>query len=103
IAERHFRTLLALGDEAVKERERKGDLTRVPLQSNEFRYTLATILQAAGRTSEAIALFKEVLNNDVGFYMANVRLANIYEAARDYPRAVQERLNAVNVNPDDAS
>lgn len=103
IAERHFRTLLALGDEAVKERERKGDLTRVPLQSNEFRYTLATILQAAGRTSEAIALFKEVLNNDIGFYMANVRLANIYEAAKDYPRAVQERLNAVNVNPDDAS
>ncbi len=103
IAERHFRTLLALGDEAVKERERKGDLTRVPLQANEFRYTLATILQAAGRTSEAIALFKEVLNNDVGFYMANVRLANIYEAARDFPRAVQERLNAVNVNPDDAS
>lgn len=103
IAERHFRTLLALGDEEVKERERKGDLTRVPLQSNEFRYTLATILQAAGRTSEAIALFKEVLDNDVGFYMANVRLANIYEAARDYPRAVQERLNAVNVNPDDAS
>lgn len=103
IAERHFRTLLALGDEAVKERERKGDLTRVPLQSNEFRYTLATILQAAGRTSEAIALFREVLNNDVGFYMANVRLANIHEAARDYPRAVQERLNAVNVNPDDAS
>lgn len=103
IAERHFRTLLALGDEAVKERERKGDLTRVPLQANEFRYTLATILQAAGRTSEAIALFKEVLDNDVGFYMANVRLANIYEAARDYPRAVQERLNAVNVNPDDAS
>lgn len=103
IAERHFRTLLAQGDEEVKERERKGDLTRVPLQSNEFRYTLATILQAAGRTSEAIALFKEVLDNDVGFYMANVRLANIYEAARDYPRAVQERLNAVNVNPDDAS
>lgn len=103
IAERHFRTLLALGDEEVKERERKGDLTRVPLQSNEFRYTLATILQAAGRTSEAIALFKEVLDNDVGFYMANVRLANIYEAARDFPRAVQERLNAVNVNPDDAS
>ncbi|MBL8980031.1 MAG: tetratricopeptide repeat protein [Gemmatimonadetes bacterium] len=103
IAERHFRILLALGDEEVKERERKGDLTRVPLQANEFRYTLATILQAAGRTSEAIAMFKEVLNNDVGFYMANVRLANIYEAARDYPRAVQERLNAVNVNPDDAS
>lgn len=103
IAERHFRILLALGDEAVKERERKGDLTRVPLQANEFRYTLATILQAAGRTSEAVALFKEVLDNDVGFYMANVRLANIYEAARDYPRAVQERLNAVNVNPDDAS
>jgi tetratricopeptide (TPR) repeat protein len=103
IAERHFRTLIGLSEEWARKREAKGDLTRVPMETNEYRYTVATILQAAGRSSEAIAMFKEVLNNDIGFYMANVRLANIYEAAKDYPRAVQERLNAANVNPDDAS
>lgn len=103
IAERHFRTLIGLSEEWARKREAKGDLTRVPMETNEYRYTVATILQAAGRTTEAIAMFKEVLNNDIGFYMANVRLANIYEAARDYPHAVQERLNAANVNPDDAS
>jgi Flp pilus assembly protein TadD len=35
--------------------------------------------------------------------MAHVRLASIFEAARDYPRAIEERRRAINANPDDAT
>ncbi|HSB56118.1 MAG TPA: tetratricopeptide repeat protein, partial [Gemmatimonadales bacterium] len=47
--------------------------------------------------------YRQVLQDDIGFYMANVRLAGIYEAQKDYPYAVQERVNAINANPDDPS
>lgn len=80
-----------------------GELSYVPLRLNEYRYTMATVLQAEGKAPEAIAMLQEVLNQDIGYYMAHVRLANIYEASRDFPKAVQERVNAVNANPDDAS
>jgi Flp pilus assembly protein TadD len=73
------------------------------MRTNEYRYTLATILQSSGKTAEAIPLFEEVLNNDIGFYMAHVRLANIYEMERDYARAAKARQSAVDANPDDAS
>jgi tetratricopeptide (TPR) repeat protein len=97
----HYRTLI---DRLKWEEKKEGsDLTYVPMQLNEYRYTMATILQAEGKTSDAIAMLQEVLNKDIGYYMAHVRLANIYEAARDFPKAVQERLNAVNANPDDPS
>lgn len=103
LAEQHYRLLIGREQEAAVEREKRGELSRVPLRINEFRYTLATVLQAEGKIPEAVALYQEVLNNDIGFYMANVRLAGIYEAGKDYPKAVQERLNAVNANPDDPS
>lgn len=103
VAEQHFRLLISRDLDVEEERERKGELSRVPLTTNEYRYTLATIVQAAGKTDEAVALYREVLEKDIGAYMANVRLAGIYEAARDYPHAVQERLNAINANPDDPS
>jgi tetratricopeptide (TPR) repeat protein len=103
IAEQHYRLLIDREPEAAAEHEKRGELSRVPLRMNEYRYTLATVLQAAGKIPDAVTMFQEVLNNDIGYYMAHVRLAGIYEAARDYPRAVQERLNAVNANPDDPS
>jgi tetratricopeptide (TPR) repeat protein len=103
IAAEHFRDLIKRSTEVEKERERKGELARVPMKANEYRYTLATILHAAGKTPEAIGLYEEVLGNDIGFYMAHVRLATIYEGQKDYARAAKSRLNAVNANPDDAS
>ncbi len=75
----------------------------VPLVTNEFRYMLAALNQSAGKTDEAIALYQQVAETDAGHYMAHVQLARIYEAQRDWPRAVKERQNAVNANPDDAS
>lgn len=82
-----------------------GDSTadETPLRANEYRYLMASLHQRAGRTERAIALFQEVAQNDLGNFMAHVRLAAIYEGARDYPRAVAERSRAVDVNPDDAS
>lgn len=75
----------------------------VPLVTNEFRYMLAALRQNAGQLDQAIALYEQVAENDAGHYMAHVQLARIYEAQRDYPRAVRERQNAINANPDDAS
>lgn len=103
VASEHFRLLMRRNVDFEKDLESRGELTRVPLRTNEYRYTLATIYQAAGNTTDAITLLQEVLNNDIGAYMAYVRLANIFEAQKDYPRAATERLRAVNANPDDAS
>jgi len=52
---------------------------------------------------EAIKLYQTVLENDLGFYMAHVQMAGIYESLRRYPEAVEERRRAVDANPDDPS
>ena len=98
-----FRLLLTREDRDSAELAKRGEFSRVPLHSNEYRYVLATILTEQGKTGEAISMFRQVLENDIGYYMANVRLANIYEGMKDYPHAVQERMAAANTNPDDAS
>ena len=77
--------------------------TEVPLVTNEYRYMLAALRQAAGQVDQALTLYQQVVENDIGHYMAHVQLARIYESQRDYPRAVQERQNAINANPDDPS
>jgi Tfp pilus assembly protein PilF len=103
LAEEHYHLLMDRTREDSLKVKEPGELSRVPLRMNEYRYTLATVLQAEGKIPEAVSLYREVLDNDIGYYMAHVRLAGIYEGAKDYPKAVQERLNAVNANPDDAS
>jgi tetratricopeptide (TPR) repeat protein len=75
----------------------------VPLINNEFRYMLAALRQASGQSDQAIQLYQQVAENDIGHYMAHVQLARIYEGQKDYPRAVKERQNAINANPDDPS
>ena len=88
-------------DEEKKLKEK--DLDWIPLGTNEYRYALATAMYAAGRASEATVLLKEVLEQDIGAYMAHVQLANIYESVKQYPSAVEERQRAVSANPDDPS
>lgn len=78
-------------------------ISDVPLKHNEYRYMLAAIKDRAGQPDQAIALYQEVLENDVSNYMAHVQLARIHEARRDWPRAIAERRRAVETNPDDAS
>ncbi|HEU4698399.1 MAG TPA: tetratricopeptide repeat protein [Gemmatimonadales bacterium] len=99
---RKFGEVMDRAAEAEKKAEEK-DLIRVPLRTNEYRYFLATFQQAAGNTGEALRLYREVLEKDIGVYMAHVQMANIYEGQRDYENAVAERRRAVDAMPDDPS
>lgn len=99
---RSFRILMDREAERKDQIEER-DLVRVPLQTNEFRYFIAAITHAAGNTNDAVRLYREAAANDLGLYMAHVRLANIFEAARSYPEAIAERRRAIDANPDDAT
>ena len=85
------------------EPERSDSLVRFPLRTNEFRYILAYIKQRSGKLNEAIDLYRESVTNDIGLYMAHVRLADMYETAKMWSEAVASRRNAVNANPEDAT
>ena len=82
---------------------RRDSLVHFPLRTNEFRYVLAYLKQRSGKVNEAIDLYREAITNDIGLYMAHVRLAEMYEAANMFDQAVQSRRNALNANPDDPS
>jgi len=82
---------------------KRDSLVHFPLRTNEFRYILAYVKQRSGAVNEAIDLYREALTNDIGLYMAHVRLAEIYETAQMFPQAITSRRNAVNANPDDES
>jgi tetratricopeptide (TPR) repeat protein len=99
----HFRTLLNRDSTRAAEREKKGYDPPLSLRTNEYRYTLATIDQAAGRTTEARQLYQEAVANDIGLYMAHVQLAGLAEGERDFATAIAERRRAADANPDDPS
>ena len=82
---------------------RRDSLVHFPLRTNEFRYVLAYLKQRSGKVNEAIDLYREAITNDIGLYMAHVRLAEMYETAQMLDQAVLSRRNAVNANPDDAT
>ena len=82
---------------------RRDSLVHFPLRTNEFRYVLAYLKQRSGKVNEAIDLYREAITNDIGLYMAHVRLAEMYESAQMLDQAVLSRRNAVNANPEDAS
>lgn len=96
-----FSTLLDRSEDA--EDRAKDSTLQVPLRTNEFRYVLAVMRQRAGQFNEAIDLYRRALENDIGLYMAHVRLAQIYEDYNMFPQAVAERRAAVSANPDDPS
>lgn len=102
VASADFDILISRDADRVKEAEGKG-LIRSPLRTNEYRYFKAVFEHAAGHDDEAIDLLHTVLENDLGQYIAHVRLADLYEARRMYEKAVDERRGAINVNPEDAS
>jgi tetratricopeptide (TPR) repeat protein len=100
-ADKSFEHLI---DESIAfEKKHEDDLIRIPLRTNEYRYFLASIRHAGGSTEEALKLYRQALENDIGLYMAHVQMANIFEAQRQYPEAIEERKRAVDSNPDDAS
>ncbi len=75
----------------------------IPIETNHYRYMLGVLHQRAGRLPEAVGYYREALENDIGLYMANVRLAGIAETNQNWAAAVKERRAAVNANPDDPS
>lgn len=81
----------------------KDSTLHVPLRVNEFRYIYGVMNQRAGRFEIAVDQYRQALQNDIGLYMAHVRLAQLYESRNMLPQAVNERRAAVNANPDDAS
>lgn len=85
------------------EKEDDKKITFTQLRTNEYRYIKAILLQAKGRKDDAIALYHTVLEQDIGVYMAHVRMAAIYEEGKQWPDAIAERQHAVNANPDDPS
>jgi tetratricopeptide (TPR) repeat protein len=99
IALADFATLLA----RAEQRELTDTLIQVPLRTNDYRYVLAVLHDAAGKPADAIRLYKETLEFDLGHYMAHVRLAQVYRRHRMWQEAVTEAQRAVETNPDDAS
>jgi len=94
-----FQTLLARS----QKEEQKDSLIRFPLNTNDYRYTLAILEMRASRPADAMNMLKETLANDLGLFMAHVRLADLYEQYQMWSEAVTERRRAVEANPDDAA
>lgn len=81
----------------------KDSSDEIPLEANEYRYMLAMLNQKMGKTDDALRLYQQVLENDIGNYMAHVQMARIYEGIRRFDLALIERQRAVETNPEDAS
>ena len=75
----------------------------IPIETNQYRYILGVLYQRSGKLEDAVHMYREALENDIGLYMANVRLAGIAETNMNWPAAIKERRAAVNANPDDPS
>jgi tetratricopeptide (TPR) repeat protein len=88
----------------TSQRQESGDsLVHNPFRTNEYRYVLAFAQQRAGHPNDAIRLYQDVLGDDIGFYTAHVRLAEIYESHQMWDQAVLERQRAVEASPDNPS
>jgi tetratricopeptide (TPR) repeat protein len=77
-------------------KEQEGDkLVHVPLQDNEYRFMLASVLQVAGHADSARILFQESLEHDLSLFMAHTYLAGIWESAGQPDSGLVERRRAV--------
>ena len=88
-------------DRHVALEEDEDELIQVPLETNNYRYILAVLLEGAGNAQEAEAMYREAASENLGLYMAHVRLANLAESRGDVDLAVTERRLAVETNPED--
>jgi tetratricopeptide (TPR) repeat protein len=89
--------------EFSQNQEHADTLLRHPLRTNEYRYVLAYVTQKAGHLNDAARLYEEALGQDIGLYMAHVRLAEIYQSAGRLDAAIVERRRALETNPEDAN
>lgn len=82
-------------------RERADSAHAVPLPTNELRYLYAALQQRLGNRAQAISLYREVAEHDIGNYMAQVQLARVHEAGQEWSQAMDARRAAIAANPDD--
>ncbi len=98
-AERDFTALL----DTATAKEQGGSLIHIPLETNDYRYMLATIEQRKGDADSAIALYQGALEHDLGLYMAHVQIARLDQTAHRTADALAEYQRAVDANPGDPS
>lgn len=78
------------------------DSTLAPYLSKEFLYYAMGMLHATKqRYSEARAAFEQALVENLGFYMAHVRLAGTLVVLQDTTTALNELETALLIRPDD--
>ena len=83
--------------------ERSDSLIHFPLNTNDFRYTLAIFKERMHKPADAVQLYQDAINADLGLYMAHARLAQMYRQFRMWDKATAEAQAAVDADPDDAS
>jgi len=81
--------------------EQADSVSPFPLPTNEVRYLLAAVHQRSGNRAQAIALYREVAEHDLGNWMAFVQLARLHEAGEEWSQAITARRSAINSNPED--
>jgi tetratricopeptide (TPR) repeat protein len=72
-----------------------------PVRTNDYRYILAVLCERADRPADALAFYEETVANDLGHYMAHVKLGRLYRRHRMYREAEREARRAMETNPDD--
>jgi tetratricopeptide (TPR) repeat protein len=79
--------------------------TLMPFQlgTNDYRYVLAVLHHLWGKPADAMRLYQEAIANDLGLYMAHVRLAQMYREYKMWDKAIEEARRAIETNPDDAT
>lgn len=84
-------------------RDTSAAASRLPLAAaNDYRYVLGVIYQQGAMMPEAQKAFEEVLENDLSYFEAHSRLAEMYEGRRQWMDAMTERKRAVATNPEDS-
>ncbi len=78
-------------------------MVEMPFRTNDYRYAMGTMMLLAGRTSDATAVFRRVLEFDIGMWPAHVQLARMSEAEGRLEQAIVERQRAVEVFPEDGT
>jgi tetratricopeptide (TPR) repeat protein len=91
------RSLVRILD-AFERAQRRIDL---PVRAKDFRYALADLYHLSGNHLMAAQLYRDVIAEDLGNYMAHVQLARIADATHDTALGLRERRAAVNANPED--